>query len=83
MASTRGWVKYERLLSALILSLFPVVVFSSFLVIVLQVFKELVRTEGYLALYKGFGPVIARAFPANAACFLGYDLSMRALNNLF
>ena len=29
------------------------------------------RTEGYLALYKGFGPVIARAFPANAACFLG------------
>ena len=48
-----------------------------------QVFTELVRTEGYLALYKGFGPVIARAFPANAACFLGYDLTMRALNNMF
>ena len=34
-----------------------------------QVFTGLVRTEGCLALYEGFGPVIARAFPANAACF--------------
>lgn len=45
--------------------------------------RELVKTEGHSALYRGLGPVMMRAFPANAACFLGYELAMRGLNKLF
>ena len=37
------------------------------------VLADLLKTEGFGALYRGFGPVMARAFPANAACFLGYE----------
>jgi len=45
-------------------------------------FRELVREEGYLALYKGIGPVFLRAFPANAACFMGYELAIDAIDFL-
>jgi len=45
-----------------------------------SVFKELMANEGILALYKGFTPVMLRAFPANAACFLGYEVCMKFLN---
>lgn len=38
-----------------------------------DVFRELMRKEGPLALYKGFTPVMLRAFPANAACFVGFE----------
>ncbi len=31
-----------------------------------DVFRELMREEGVLALYKGVTPVLLRAFPANA-----------------
>ena len=31
-----------------------------------DVYRELIRTEGIGSLYKGFTPVILRAFPANA-----------------
>jgi solute carrier family 25 carnitine/acylcarnitine transporter 20/29 len=48
-----------------------------------QVFVELMRTEGIRALYKGIVPVMLRAFPANAACFLGYELTMKFLNWAF
>jgi len=34
-----------------------------------QVFGELMAKEGPAALFKGLGPALARAFPANAACF--------------
>jgi len=44
-----------------------------------SVFPELVRNEGYGALYKGFGAVMIRAFPANAACFLGYETAIKML----
>lgn len=44
-----------------------------------SVFTEVMRTEGAGALYRGFGPVMARAFPANAACFLGFESSMKFL----
>eukprot|EP00164_Ancoracysta_twista_P000488 GFYU01000653.1.p1 GENE.GFYU01000653.1~~GFYU01000653.1.p1 ORF type:complete len:310 (+),score=108.34 GFYU01000653.1:30-932(+) len=44
------------------------------------VFRELVQKEGYGALYKGFAPIMLRAFPANAACFLGYEVCMKFLN---
>eukprot|EP00999_Lentomonas_sp_LEN2_P002687 NODE_561_length_1366_cov_89.420500_g525_i0.p1 GENE.NODE_561_length_1366_cov_89.420500_g525_i0~~NODE_561_length_1366_cov_89.420500_g525_i0.p1 ORF type:complete len:288 (-),score=31.43 NODE_561_length_1366_cov_89.420500_g525_i0:293-1156(-) len=47
-----------------------------------QVFRELVAKEGYSALYKGLGPVMARAFPANACCFLGVDLTHRLFQYL-
>ncbi|XP_075249748.1 mitochondrial carnitine/acylcarnitine carrier protein-like [Convolutriloba macropyga] len=38
-----------------------------------SVFSELMRKEGILALYKGITPVLVRAFPANACCFLGFE----------
>ncbi|XP_078063010.1 mitochondrial carnitine/acylcarnitine carrier protein-like [Mustelus asterias] len=45
-----------------------------------DVLRELVREEGIGSLYKGFSAVMLRAFPANAACFLGFELSMRFLD---
>lgn len=42
-----------------------------------DVFKVLIHQEGPLALYKGVVPVMLRAFPANAACFVGFELSVR------
>lgn len=42
-----------------------------------DVFRQLVAKEGYLALYKGIGPVMLRAFPANAAMFSGYELALK------
>jgi len=44
------------------------------------VFAEMYAKEGIRALYKGATPILLRAFPANAACFLGYELAMRFLN---
>jgi solute carrier family 25 carnitine/acylcarnitine transporter 20/29 len=45
-----------------------------------SVFAEMMREEGIMSLYKGFTPVMLRAFPANAACFLGYEVAMKFLN---
>ncbi|XP_051865817.1 mitochondrial carnitine/acylcarnitine carrier protein-like [Pristis pectinata] len=45
-----------------------------------DVLRELIREEGVGSLYKGFSAVMLRAFPANAACFLGYELTMRFLD---
>ncbi|XP_061430099.1 mitochondrial carnitine/acylcarnitine carrier protein [Lethenteron reissneri] len=45
-----------------------------------DVLRELVREEGVLSLYKGFTAVMLRAFPANAACFLGFEVAMKFLN---
>jgi solute carrier family 25 carnitine/acylcarnitine transporter 20/29 len=50
---------------------------------VADVFRELIRTEGIGSLYKGIVPVMLRAFPANAACFLGYELTIKFLNYLW
>lgn len=47
-----------------------------------DVFRELMRNEGPTALYKGFVPVLTRAVPANAACFIGLELCMRFLNSV-
>ncbi|VDD94241.1 unnamed protein product [Enterobius vermicularis] len=41
------------------------------------VFREVIREEGPKALFKGFTPVMLRAFPANAACFFGLELALR------
>ncbi|CAL7933433.1 unnamed protein product [Xylocopa violacea] len=40
----------------------------------------LLKEEGPKALYKGCVPVMLRAFPANAACFLGFEVAMKFLN---
>lgn len=37
----------------------------------LDVYKHLMRTEGPGALFAGIRPALIRAFPANAACFMG------------
>ncbi|XP_062924289.1 protein kinase, cAMP-dependent, regulatory, type II, alpha A isoform X1 [Mobula hypostoma] len=45
-----------------------------------DVLRELIREEGIGSLYKGFTAVMIRAFPANAACFLGFELAMKFLD---
>lgn len=45
-----------------------------------DVFRELMHKEGPSALYKGMTPVVLRAFPANAACFIGFEVAMNFLN---
>lgn len=45
-----------------------------------DVFTKLMRNEGATALYKGLTPVMLRAVPANAACFIGFELAMKFLN---
>ncbi|XP_056397102.1 mitochondrial carnitine/acylcarnitine carrier protein-like isoform X2 [Hyla sarda] len=47
---------------------------------VLDVFREVLRDEGPRGLYKGFTAAMIRAFPANAACFLGFEASMKFLH---
>jgi len=42
-----------------------------------SVFVEVIRQDGVLALYRGIGPTLIRAFPANAACFLGVETTIR------
>lgn len=48
-----------------------------------DVARDLLRKEGPLALYKGIAPVLLRAFPANAACFVGFELCKKFLNFVF
>ncbi|XP_050526998.1 congested-like trachea protein isoform X1 [Daktulosphaira vitifoliae] len=48
-----------------------------------DVFLRLYREEGLRALYSGVTPVMLRAFPANAACFLGVEFGLKTLNILF
>ncbi|XP_064114265.1 mitochondrial carnitine/acylcarnitine carrier protein-like isoform X2 [Macrobrachium nipponense] len=45
-----------------------------------SVFMDIMKNEGPSALFKGAAPVMIRAFPANAACFLGYEVAMKFLN---
>ncbi|XP_076358640.1 mitochondrial carnitine/acylcarnitine carrier protein-like [Tachypleus tridentatus] len=45
-----------------------------------DVFRRTLAEEGVTALYRGLTPVMLRAFPANAACFLGFEVAMKALN---
>lgn len=43
------------------------------------VIKDLIKKDGIGALYRGFIPIMLRAFPANAACFLGYETTIKVL----
>jgi len=49
----------------------------------MDVFTKTVKNEGPGALFKGLGPAMIRAFPANAACFLGAEVSKKLLNSLW
>eukprot|EP00039_Didymoeca_costata_P019020 m.335928 g.335928 ORF g.335928 m.335928 type:complete len:297 (+) comp17711_c1_seq1:149-1039(+) len=46
----------------------------------MQIARELVMKEGVMSLYKGLGPALLRAFPANAACFFGFETTMKFLD---
>lgn len=48
-----------------------------------DVLADLIRKEGPLAFYKGIGPVLLRAFPANAACFVGFGICKKFLDSAF
>ncbi|KAH8376686.1 hypothetical protein KR093_000897, partial [Drosophila rubida] len=39
------------------------------------VFVDLLKNEGITAFYRGFTPVLMRAFPANATTFFGIELA--------
>ena len=43
--------------------------------------QKIYRTSGWRGFFKGFTPTIIRAFPANAATFLGYELVMSAFKS--
>mmetsp|Transcript_24636 Transcript_24636/g.85700 ORF Transcript_24636/g.85700 Transcript_24636/m.85700 type:complete len:315 (-) Transcript_24636:99-1043(-) len=43
-------------------------------------FRRVYRAEGVRGLYRGIGPTLLRAAPANAAIFLFYELTARMLN---
>lgn len=45
-----------------------------------DVLTQLLMNEGPKALYRGYIPVMMRAFVANAACFSGFELAMTGLN---
>ncbi|XP_056590007.1 mitochondrial carnitine/acylcarnitine carrier protein isoform X1 [Triplophysa dalaica] len=45
-----------------------------------DVLRTLLQKEGPRGLYKGLSAVMLRAFPANAACFLGYEVALKSFN---
>ncbi|KAF8319776.1 mitochondrial carrier [Clavulina sp. PMI_390] len=45
--------------------------------------RKTIAQDGVKALFKGFGPAMARAFPANAATFLGVEASIKLMDRFF
>ncbi|CAD6564385.1 MAG: carnitine transporter [Tremellales sp. Tagirdzhanova-0007] len=45
--------------------------------------RKLIAADGVTALWKGFGPAMARAFPANAATFVGVEVSLKMMNSMW
>lgn len=45
----------------------------------IDAFRKILAKEGVKGLYKGFGPAMARSVPANAACFLAYEVTRSSL----
>ena len=46
----------------------------------MDVFRDLMKEQGPKGLFKGVGPVMTRAFPANACCWLGYEAAISVMN---
>jgi len=44
--------------------------------------RQLIAKDGPKALFKGFGPAMSRAIPANAATFLGYELAIKLMDKV-
>ncbi|CAG8466021.1 9290_t:CDS:2 [Cetraspora pellucida] len=49
----------------------------------MDVLRHLLKTDGPSALFKGLGPALLRAFPANAAAFMGYEASLKVMDKLW
>ncbi|OQV21342.1 Mitochondrial carnitine/acylcarnitine carrier protein [Hypsibius exemplaris] len=47
-----------------------------------DVLRQVIREEGVGGLFKGLTPVMLRAFPSNAACFLGYEIAYKFLDKI-
>ena len=47
-----------------------------------QVLRRILAQDGLRGLAKGYAPLITRAFPAQAACFLGYEMASQVLGRL-
>jgi len=45
---------------------------------IFDVYQNLMKEEGPSALFRGMRPALIRAFPANAACFFGMEISKKA-----
>lgn len=45
----------------------------------IDAFKKIYASEGTKGLYRGFGPAMVRSVPANAACFLAYEVTRSSL----
>lgn len=45
--------------------------------------RKLIAQDGVRALWKGLGPAMARAFPANAATFVGVEVSRNLMDKFF
>ncbi|XP_020093835.1 mitochondrial carnitine/acylcarnitine carrier-like protein [Ananas comosus] len=45
----------------------------------INAFRKILTSEGVKGLYRGFGPAMARSVPANAACFLAYEVTRASL----
>lgn len=43
---------------------------------------KIARERGLIGLYSGLGPTLLRAFPANAALFLGVEMSKKLFDNV-
>lgn len=43
-------------------------------------FRQVLRRDGIFGLYRGMAPTLARAFPAYAAAFYGYECSLEVYN---
>lgn len=45
----------------------------------IDAFRKILASEGVKGLYRGFGPAMCRSVPANAACFLAYEVTRSSL----